>query len=77
MPVAMALPGMPSYRVVFGSWTSTSPPFSLIARNPNAPSLPVPESTMQMALSPWSSASERKKKSMGCRNPLRSTGSNS
>ena len=47
----MALRGMPSYSVEFGLWAMTMPPSALISLSPWVPSLPVPESTMQMARS--------------------------
>jgi len=47
----MALAGMPSYRVSSGPERAQSALF-LYRRNPNAPSVPVPESTIQTALSP-------------------------
>ncbi len=48
----MALRGMPSYFAVRGSCTTTRPPAPLIERTPSVPSVPVPERTMQMDLSP-------------------------
>jgi len=60
-PVATALCGMPSKRDDSTTWATVKPPCSLTARMPTAPSLPLPESTTATALSPWSSASERKK----------------
>ena len=71
----MALRGMPSYSVDSGFWAMTMPPSPLIARTPRVPSLPVPESTMPMARSRWSWASERKKKSIGRRCPRGAEGS--
>ena len=72
----MALRGMPSYSVDSGFWAITMPPSPLTARTPSVPSLPVPESTMQMARSCWSWASEEKKKSIGRRCPRGAMGSN-
>jgi hypothetical protein len=73
--VAIALRGIPSYSVVPGACTMTMPPSPLTARTPCAPSLPVPDSTMQIARSRWSWARERKKKSMGRRCPRGAEGS--
>ena len=73
----MALRGMPSYSVDSGFWAMAMPPSPLIARTPRVPSLPVPESTMQMARSRWSWARERKKKSIGRRWPRGAAGSSS
>jgi len=53
----------------------TMPPSPFTALTPSVPSLPVPESTMQMARSRWSWARDRKKKSMGCRRPRGAAGS--
>ena len=64
-PVEMADRGMPSKRADSSLCTITIPPASLIARMPRTPSLPVPERMMPIALSAWSSASERKNTSMG------------
>ena len=50
------------------------PPYSLIAMSPLVPSFPVPESMMQTAFWPWSSARDRKRVSMGVRVPRGSTG---
>jgi hypothetical protein len=61
MPVAMALRGMPSYSAVSGDCAITRPPSPLTSRRPSVPSLPVPESTTQMARSRWVAASELKK----------------
>ena len=60
-----------------GDCTITRPPSPLIARTPCAPSLPVPESTMPIADSRRSCASERKKPSIGSRWPRAATGSSS
>ena len=65
----IALRGMPSYSASLGSCAMTSPPFSLTAFSPRLPSLPVPERITQIARSPSSSASERRKKSNGRRAP--------
>ena len=67
-PVAAALAGMP----LMATWSKPAcamvrPPCSLTVRSPRAPSLPVPDSTMLTAQSPWSSASEVKNVSMGHR----------
>src|SRR6266581_2172715 len=40
-PASIALRGMPSNLAVAGSCTSTTPAFSLMARNPSVPSEPV------------------------------------
>ncbi len=68
-PVATALRGMPSYLAESGSWAMVNPACSLMAFRPRLPSVPMPESTMPMAFSRWSSANWRKKKSMGMRRP--------
>ncbi len=47
----------------------TMPPAALTSRRPSVPSVPVPDRMMQIARCCWSSASERKKKSMGTRTP--------
>ena len=44
-----------------GFWTMAMPPSPFTALTPSVPSLPVPESTMQMARSCWSWASDLKK----------------
>ena len=74
-PVARALRGMPSNWQVWGLCTITIPPSALMARSPTLPSLPVPESTIPMARSRWSRASESKKKSIGSRWPRAAAGS--
>jgi hypothetical protein len=61
----MALRGIPSCSAVSGLWTIARPPSVLIALSPRVPSLPVPETMMQMARSCWYSARLRKKPSMG------------
>jgi hypothetical protein len=73
----MALRGMPSNSVVSGACAITMPAAPLMARTPSVPSLPVPDSTMPMARSCWSCASERKKKSIGRRWPRGAVGSSS
>jgi hypothetical protein len=73
----MALRGMPSYSVDWGVCAITMPPSPFTALTPRAPSLPLPESTMQMARSRWSWAKDRKKKSMGSRMPRANVDSNS
>ncbi len=52
-----------------GSCASVRPDFSLIARSPKTPSEPMPERITAIACSLHSSASERKKKSIGRRKP--------
>ena len=69
----MALRGIPSCSAVSGLWTITRPPSALIALSPSVPSLPVPETMMQMARSCWYSARLRKKPSMGRGMPGRAT----
>ena len=64
-PVEMALRGIPSNVAESTSCTITRPPASFTARTPRMPSLPVPDSTIATERSPWSSASERRKKSIG------------
>ncbi len=71
----MALRGMPSNSLDAVFCAITMPPASLMARTPRVPSLPVPESTMPMANSRWSSARDWKKKSIGKRWPRGTTGS--
>ena len=51
MPVAMAARGMPSYSASSGICASVTPPVSFTRVRPTAPSLPVPDSTTQMARS--------------------------
>ncbi len=74
VPSAIALRGMLSVRASSGSWAMVTPPCSLMARSPTAPSLPAPERMMPMAASPCSSASEQRKASIdawrGWRGPL-------
>ena len=57
----MALLGMPEYLADSGAWAIVIPAAPLIALSPSVPSVPVPERTIPMAFSFWSSASERKK----------------
>ena len=47
-----ALRGMESNSASWGSWASTTPPFSLMRWTPMAPSAPLPESTTAAALRP-------------------------
>ena len=61
----MALRGMPSNLAESSACTKTAPAFSLIERRPSVPSEPMPERITAMPRACWSSASERKKKSMG------------
>ena len=65
----MALLGMASNLAEAGSCTITTPPFSLMAFRPSVPSLPMPERMTPTPNSRWSSARERKKKSIGSRSP--------
>ncbi len=71
-PEAMALAGMLACRGPEPSLACArvSPPCSLIALMPSVPSLPLPDSTIPMAYSLWSSASAAKKKSIGVRSRL-------
>src|ERR1035438_6640869 len=71
----MALRGMPSNLADSGVCTKTAPAFSLMARRPSVPSEPIPERMTPMLCSSWSSASERKKKSIGRRSPRGAAGS--
>jgi hypothetical protein len=64
-PASMALRGMLSNLAEVSAWTKATPAFSLIALRPRVPSEPMPESTTPMLRSCRSSASERKKKSIG------------
>src|SRR5438128_12150341 len=64
-PAAMALLGMPSNLADFSSWAKVIPPSALIAVNPKVPSEAVPERITPIALLLWSSASERKNRSIG------------
>ena len=50
------------------------PPTALTAFSPRVPCAPVPDRMMQMAFSCWSSARERKKRSIDVCKPVRSTG---
>ena len=65
----MALAGMLAWRGPEPSLACArvSPPCSLIALMPSVPSLPLPDSTIPMAYSLWSSASAAKKESIGVR----------
>ena len=76
-PALIALLGIPSYFAVDGSCTSVMPPAPRMARKPNVPSVPVPERMMPIALSPQSSASERKNASIGMRMPRGWSGTDS
>ncbi len=71
----MALRGMASNLADAGAWAKTLPAFSRIAPRPRVPSEPMPESTTPTLRGPRSSASERKKKSIGRRWPRGATGS--
>ena len=71
---SMALRGMLSNFAVAGSCTITVPFFSFMARSPILPSEPMPERMTPTPSSFRSSASERKKKSIGRRSPLASIG---
>ena len=73
----MALRGILSNFAVAGSCTITIPFFSFKAQIPALPSEPMPERMTPIPCSCRSSASERKKKSIGRRSPLASIGSNS
>lgn len=66
-PRPSALRGMLSYFADSGACAIVRPPCSRTALRPSEPSDPVPERTIPIALSPWSSASERKNTSMGVR----------
>ena len=68
-PASMALLGMLSNLAEAGSCTKVTPPFSLMARRPSVPSEPIPDRMTPMLRSCWSSARERKKKSIGRRRP--------
>jgi len=57
----MALLGMPSNLALPSACTNEAPAFSLMARRPRVPSVPMPERMTPMALSCWSAARERKK----------------
>ena len=74
-PESIALRGMPSNFAVAGSCTNTTPPFSLMARNPSVPSEPMPERITPMLCSCRSCARERRKKSIGKRSPRGDAGS--
>ena len=67
-PVAIALWGMEAKSASAGSCTITTPPASLMARTPTAPSEPAPDSIIATP-SPRPAAMERKKTSMGARRP--------
>src|SRR5499427_1456046 len=62
-PVEIALRGIASCSAVVGSCTMTMPPPDLISLIPGVPEEPVPESTIPIAFSCWSSASDRRKMS--------------
>ena len=64
-PASIALRGMPSNLAEPSACTNAAPAFSLMARRPSVPSEPMPERMTPMLRSCWSSASERKKKSIG------------
>jgi hypothetical protein len=67
----MTARGIASCAASRGSCTSTTPPASLTARAPSAPSEPPPESTTAKP-SPWRSASERKNTSIDARRSRKS-----
>ena len=73
-PATAKYDGMPSYLAVAGSCTRVTPPAPRMARKPSVPSVPVPERMMPMAFSCWSSASDRRKASIGIRCPRGSSG---
>ena len=64
-PVSIALLGMLSYFAWVSCCTMAIPPSPLMAFSPSVPSVALPERIMQIALLPRSSASERKKASIG------------
>ena len=68
MPVAMAFWGIEAKPASAGSCTMITPPASLTARTPWAPSAPAPDRTTAMP-SPRAAAIERKNLSMGARCP--------
>ena len=74
MPVATALLGMPAWLADSGVCARVSPPSLLIALMPSAPSPSVPVSTMPIAHSRCSAASEIMKRSTafgyGGRSPI-------
>ena len=72
----MALVGMLLNFAFEGSCTITIPFFSLMARMPRLPSDPIPERIIPILCSFRSSARECRKKSIGKRCPLSSTGLN-
>ena len=75
-PVSIALLGMPSNLAVSGSCTNTAPSLSLIVRNPDLPSDPMPERITTILSSFLSAAKERKKQSIGNCKPSGLTRSN-
>ena len=67
-PLAMAFCGMELNSASAGSCTITTPPASLTARTPRAPSAPAPDRTTAIP-SPRAAAIERKNRSTGARRP--------
>jgi hypothetical protein len=67
MPAAIALCGMPSYSVDLWFLGYRHAAFDPDRSQLRVPSLPAPESTLQMVRSRWSRASDLKKKSIGTR----------
>ncbi|MNR52918.1 hypothetical protein D3C85_1728410 [compost metagenome] len=62
---------MPSKAAVVGSWARVTPAAALISFTPSVPSLPVPDSTMPMALPGRCCARDTNKASTGrCRAPV-------
>jgi hypothetical protein len=74
MSAEIALLGMPSNFAVSGDCTRLMPPSALMSLNPSVPLLPVPESTMAIARSRWSAASDENSTSTGWRWPRGSVG---
>ena len=66
----MAARGMLVKRAEVSSWAKVMPPFSFSASMPMAPSVPLPERMMPMALEPWSRASDSSKSSTGIGGPI-------
>ena len=64
-PVATAACGMVANFAVAASCANVTPPAALMASTPAEPSEPVPDRITPMALLPHSSASDRRKRSMG------------